>query len=480
MQELEIYIHNLWDKLIRTTSDVSLLVAENKYQSKNVLYVSSKENYQKIFNVFNQKVDVKKLPENLSEVLESETQGLLYLPHPYVVPGGRFNEMYGWDSHFIILGLLNSGRDELAKNMADNQLYQIAHYGKVLNANRSYYLSRSHPPLLASSVLAIYEKNEDKKWLEHAFPLLETYFKYYRTGEKFISDIGLSRYYDESSLPAYELRGEDEKGYYALLKEMFKTGKILSQYPLSTFYDEEKDELTENFYRSDRSMRESGFDITDMFGAFSCETIFKAPVCLNSLLFKMAKDLSEIAELIGDITKSDFYMQEAARIGEAINNYLWHEEWGGYFNYDIVFKKNDNYLYATVFYPLWAGVASQKQAQELVKKASGLMTEQGLLTSLNKSGKQWDFPFSWAPLNYFEVSGLKKYGFEEESEKIRLGFMKMIEEDFKKTHTLKEKYSLEDEETNIEFGYNSNEEGFGWTNAVYLEFLKFGRNGVNE
>ena len=478
MNELEIYISTLWQKLKRTTQDVSSLVAENKYGAKNYLFVSPKEDFQKIFEAFSDKVEVKKLPEDLLSVLDGEAQGLLYLPKPYVVPGGRFNEMYGWDSHFIILGLLASNELELAEDMIENQLYQIEHYGKILNANRTYYMSRSQPPLVANSVLAVYEKNKNKEMLKTAFPLLEKYFLYFRTGNKYLNTFNLSRYWDESALPAYELRGEDEESYYQTLKKMFRSGKINSKYPLSTFYDVEVDELTETFYRSDRSMRESGFDLTDMFGEFSCETIFKIPVCLNSLLCQMAKDLSKIADILGNQEKSLGYFEEAEKLAAAINRYLWSDPLKGYFNYDIYFRENNPYLYATIFYPLWAGVASQKQAKALVKTAEKLITTQGLMTSLKKTGKQWDAPFSWAPLTCFAFWGLRKYGFFDESEKIRLGFMKMIEDGFKKTHTLKEKYNLEGKNVEIEFGYNSNEEGFGWTNAVYLDFLNFGRNGV--
>ncbi len=212
-----------------------------------------------------------------------------------------------------------------------------------------------------------------------------------------------------------------------------------------------------------------------MFGKFSCETIFKAPVCLNALLYKMAQDIANVSIIIGKTEKCEKYIAEAEMLKNSINKFLWSEKEEGYFSYDIAFKKNDTYLYATIFYPLWAGVATKEQAKKVVEKALPLLTNKGLLTSLEKSGKQWDAPFSWAPLNYFAVHGLRKYGFYDEAEKIRLGFMKTVEETFKRTHTLKEKYSLEDENAEIEFGYNSNEEGFGWTNAVYLDFINLKR-----
>ena len=86
--------------------------------------------------------------------------GLLYLENKYVVPGGRFNEMYGWDSYFIILGLLRDGRIDLARGMVENFFFEIEHYGTILNANRAYYLTRSQPPFLTSMIMAVYEADK--------------------------------------------------------------------------------------------------------------------------------------------------------------------------------------------------------------------------------------------------------------------------------------------------------------------------------
>ena len=123
-------------------------------------------------------------------------QGLLYLPRPYVVPGGRFNEMYGWDSFFIAMGLLRDGEIALAKDMTDNFLYEIRQYGKVLNANRTYYLSRSQPPFLTQMILGVYQHTHDAKWLADAVPCIEQFYRYWTTEPHLTPDTGLSRYYD--------------------------------------------------------------------------------------------------------------------------------------------------------------------------------------------------------------------------------------------------------------------------------------------
>src|ERR1700732_5312869 len=129
-----------------------------------------------------QKISLRPLPAYSPQIRE---QCLLYLPRPYVVPGGRFNEMYGWDSFFIQAGLLRDGEMDLAKNMSDNFLYEIREYGKILNANRTYYLTRSQPPFLTEMLLGVYEKTKDRKWLEASVPAIEKYYKFWTTEPHF-------------------------------------------------------------------------------------------------------------------------------------------------------------------------------------------------------------------------------------------------------------------------------------------------------
>src|SRR5206468_8601547 len=145
------------------------------------IYVSRKENVTEIEAGLRKqmadadfaRIEIRQLPEDLSQINQ---QGLLYLPHPYVVPGGRFNEMYGWDSYFIQVGLLRDGQTEMAKNLADNFLYEVKHYGQVLNANRTYYLTRSQPPFLTEMVLGVYRKTHDREWLKNALPSVTKYY----------------------------------------------------------------------------------------------------------------------------------------------------------------------------------------------------------------------------------------------------------------------------------------------------------------
>jgi len=184
------YIHGAWDTLTRSMTDCHSLV-DSKISAAPILYVPAELPAPPELAAVQQQCHVKvvALPrriEKLADVRPEElpAAGLLYLPYPYAVPGGRFNEMYGWDSYFIVLGLEADHRDKLAKNMVDNFLFEIEHYGAVLNANRTYYLTRSQPPFLTSMIRAVYEnpasfsatpagRIEARAWLDRAYTLAQ-------------------------------------------------------------------------------------------------------------------------------------------------------------------------------------------------------------------------------------------------------------------------------------------------------------------
>src|ERR1022692_5049402 len=184
------YIKQTWAKLTRSNRTLAAAAADPKFQAgpggRWPVYVPRDEDLKIIQRQLRrdmapedfQKIDLRSLPEDVATVRE---QGLLYVPHPYVVPGGRFNEMYGWDSYFIQVGLLRDGEISLAKDMADNFIYEIREYGRILNANRTYYLTRSQPPFLTQMLLGVYRKTNDRKWLEAALPAVEKYYRFWTT-----------------------------------------------------------------------------------------------------------------------------------------------------------------------------------------------------------------------------------------------------------------------------------------------------------
>src|SRR2546426_5300484 len=235
-------------------------------------------------------IELRTLPERPDRIRE---HGLLFLPYSYVVPGGRFNEMYGWDSYFIQLGLLRDGELELARNMTDNFLYEIAHYGMILNANRTYFLTRSQPPFLTEMILGVYEKTHDRAWLRSTLPAIDRYYAFWTTPPHLIESIGLSRYYDLGDGPAPEVLSDERdtqgRTHYDRVREYYRTHAV-DDYDVSQYYDRATDQLTPLFYRGDRSVRESGFDPSNRYGPFSVDIIHYVPVCLNVLLFRMEQE----------------------------------------------------------------------------------------------------------------------------------------------------------------------------------------------
>lgn len=422
-----------------------------------------------------QKIVLQRLPADPSTIREP---GLLYLPEPYVVPGGRFNEMYGWDSFFIQMGLLRDGDVELAKNMADDALYEVREYGKVLNANRTYYLSRSQPPFLTQMVLAVYRRTKNRQWLKAALPEIEKYYRYWTTPPHLTPETGLSRYYDTGTGPAPEVvasehdqRGEND---YDLIRDYFRTHSI-SDYDVAQYYDAKNGQLTPLFYTGDRSMRESGFDPSSRFGPFSIDIIHYNPVCLNTLLYFMEDQTAEIVTILGRPGEAAVWSDRASQRAARMNQLMWDEHDGLYLDYDFVHKRVRHYPFLTTFYPLWAGIASPSQAAR-IERNLGLFEEPGgLETSSRKTGDQWDAPFGWAPLEWIAVQGLRRYGFRGDADRISTKFLSMIAEQYVKTGNIEEKYDVVHRRAKISgslrFGYRTNEAGFGWTNAVFTSLL---------
>lgn len=379
----------------------------NIYNQQRILYISRQEDPALVSAQLRaflsldtlKRIQIKALPEDFERI---KWHGLLYLPYPYIVPGGRFNEMYGWDSYFILLGLLHNDKIIEAQEMADNCLYQIRHYGKILNANRTYSLDRSQPPLLTQMLLAVYRKTLDKNWLENSLDAVAECYRFWVEPPHGLPDLGLSRYYSFSARPTIEvIHSEiDSRGlnHYQRVAEYYRT--FHGRDPdIKRFYRLRADKLTADFYRSDRSGRESGFDPSSRFGQFGAETTDFAAVCLNTLLYQMELDCVEICKLIKQAKSARTWQRRADKRAAAINRFCWNEEFGYYFDYHINQHSTRPYLFATTFWPLWAGIASNDQAERVIKNLASLEAPGGLLTSAYVTGDQWDAPFGWAPLH---------------------------------------------------------------------------------
>jgi alpha,alpha-trehalase len=429
-------------------------------------------------------------------------QGLLYVPYPYVVPGGMFNEMYGWDSYFIVLGLVADHREKLALDMTNNALYEVEHYGGVLNANRTYYLTRSQPPLLSAMMTAVLDDPASfadaaakRAWLERAYPLAVRNYEIWTSKQHLAGDTGLSRYFDYGHGPVIEAQNSDyyvgvirwlrahpsqDPGY--LLKAPQHPDAAQAETLKTTSCDVAKSKvcagdwldgyrLTADYYLGDRAMRESGFDTDFHFGPFGGSTHHYAGAGLNSLLYRYERDLETFAKELGKTADAERWAKAAEARRDAINKYLWHADQGRYMDYDFVAGKASTDPYLTMFYPLWAGVASKQQASDLIKQLKLFEHKGGLAMSTRDTGAQWDAPFGWAPTNWIAVKGLEDYGFGNDAKRISCKFTGTVDRSLAKDGTIREKYNmvLGNADVKITAGYKANVIGFGWTNGVYLQ-----------
>ena len=257
---IEAYIKQTWQVLTRSNRGLASAAADPKFHAgadgRWPVYLPPTGNLQAAESELRSEMDpadyrkivLRRLPADFKTLQE---QGLLLLPRPYVVPGGRFNEMYGWDSYFIQLGLLRDGELALAKDMADNFSFEIKNYGKILNANRTYYLTRSQPPFFTEMLLGVYRKTQDREWLQSAYPLVESYYKFWITEPHVTPVTGLSRYYDigEGPAPEVEASERDAEGHthYDLVRVYYRTHQV-SDYEVGEYYDRANDRLTTLFY----------------------------------------------------------------------------------------------------------------------------------------------------------------------------------------------------------------------------------------
>ena len=512
------YIHSAWDALTRSVTDCNSLTdvkVENPSAAGPVLYLPAEVPAPPRVKALEQTCHVKVIQlsrciEKIGDVRleELRTPGLLYLPNPYIVPGGRFNEMYGWDSYFILLGLEADHREALAKGIVDNFLFEIEHYGGVLNANRTYYLTRSQPPFLTAMIRAVYEDPASfpatpdgrmlaRMWLAHACTLAERDHSTWERPEHKAGSTGLARYFDYGTGPVPEMA--DDSSYYIdvirwLVAHPHQGGDSYlvkaAEHPDAaeaarlklTSCDVHASvvcarawnsgyRLSREFYVGDRAMRESGFDPSNRFGPFSGDTEHYAPVCLNSLLYRYERDLEHLALLLGNVRDAAHWDRRSQQRAAAIQRYLWRQKDSVFADFDFVHARTSSYAYITSLYPLWAGFATREQATKVESQLDLFERPGGLSMSGTNTGLQWDEPYGWAPTNWIAVAGLNAYGFREDAARIARHFDATVDAGFAADGTIREKYNVVagNSNVNVSAGYTTNEIGFGWTNAVYLK-----------
>ncbi len=414
----------------------------------------------------------KSLPEHIAALWDvlTRTPGnkestLIPLPHPYIVPGGRFREIYYWDSYFTMLGLQVSKRVDIIQNMVDNFAYLIDRTGFIPNGNRTYYLGRSQPPFFALMVTILVEEKGKEILLQYQSQL-EKEYQFWMAGAETVSPTNpthrhvvlmqdgsiLNRYWDDNDTPRPEAYIEDVQ--------------------LASTSDKEPSTV----YRHIRAAAESGWDFSSRWfrdgkGMETIQTIDLIPVDLNCLLLFLEIALCTIYEQQNNEALESMLHRLMLR-NKAIEHYCWNEEKGFYFDYQFKDQKQSTAYTLAASFPLFFNLASPEQC---VKVAACLeekfLQPGGLLTTLTVTGEQWDAPNGWAPLQWIAYKGLQKNGQVELANRVRHNWMRNNEKVYAATGKMMEKYNVTDTESKAGGGEYPNQDGFGWTNGVYLKFL---------
>jgi alpha,alpha-trehalase len=385
---------------------------------------------------------------------------LLPLPYPYVVPGGRFREIYYWDSYFTMLGLLESGRPELVQSMVDDFAYFIDTYGHVPNGARTYYLSRSQPPFFFEMV-ALLDGADPSGAYARYLPQLRREYAFWMQGASGLAagrahrrvvampdGSLLNRYWDDRDTPRDESYAEDEK----LALASHRAARAV--------------------YRDIRAAAESGWDFgsrwfADPADRSTVDTTEIVPIDLNALLYGLELAIRGACEHAADaVCVRDFTRRAAAR-RTAVDRYLWSPAQGAYFDYRWTRRASTGRISAATLYPLFTSMASMAQAAAVSAEARGQLLEAGgLVTTPLETGQQWDAPNGWAPLQWIAVQGLRQYHQDVLAQTIACRWMRTVGTVYADSGKLVEKYDVIRTDRKGGGGEYPTQDGFGWTNGV--------------
>jgi alpha,alpha-trehalase len=399
---------------------------------------------------------------------------LLPLPRPFVVPGGRFREIYYWDSYFTMLGLLESGRADLTQDMVSDFAHLIDRYGRIPNGNRTYYLSRSQPPFFFAMV-ALLDPGHPERAFARYLPQLKREYAFWMDGatsvarglarQRVVAFSGgrgaievpprqlLNRYWDDEDLPRDESYRED----VALAD---RSGRDRRQ-----------------LYRDVRAAAESGWDFSsrwfaDAHSLTSIDTTDIVPVDLNSLLFGLEQAIAAGCGEAHDETCQRAFRQHARARRAAMDRYLWDAVRGTYFDYQWARGERIPRVSAATLYPLFVHAASRAQAAAVARiTRAQLLKGGGLVTTTLNTGQQWDAPNGWAPLQWIAVTGLNAYGESGLAEEIACRWTVNVARAYRESGKLVEKYDVTNTDRPGGGGEYPLQDGFGWTNGVTRKLL---------
>jgi alpha,alpha-trehalase len=389
---------------------------------------------------------------------------LLALPYPYVVPGGRFREMYYWDSYFTMLGLVESARQDLVTDMVRDFAYLIDTFGHVPNGARTYYLTRSQPPFFFEMV-ALLSANDPPAAFARYLPELRREHAFWMQGAQGLAAGGarrrvvalpdgsiLNRFWDDSAAPRDEAYREDTE--------------------LARHSHREPGQL----YRDIRAAAESGWDFGSRWFAdgrtrATLDTTQLVPIDLNSLLFGLENAIAAGCQRHGDMACHQEFTQRAAARRTAIDHYLWDQRTGAYLDYRWTRRERVPRLSAATLYPLFTALASPSQARSVAEIARReLLKAGGIVTTSMDTGQQWDAPNGWAPLQWIAIDGLRRYGEASLAALIACRWMAGVNDVYRASGKLVEKYDVVTPGRGGGGEYPL-QDGFGWTNGVMRKLV---------
>lgn len=385
---------------------------------------------------------------------QAENGSLLPLNQPYIVPGGRFREVYYWDSYFTMLGLALSGKIDLIEHMVQNFADQIDLIGFIPNGNRTYFLSRSQPPFF-SLMVELLAQHKGEGILGKFASQLQQEYQFWMEGPRLVQladNQTLNRYYDHLDIPRAESYEED------------MTLNTQSGHPNDH----------SSLYRDLRAACESGWDfstrwLSDPMDLSSIKATSILPVDLNCLLLQLERTLEKAMSINGLNKEAQAYQQAAFRRIAAIQTHCWDPESGYYRDFHVGQMAQTRINSMAGFFPLFVGIANESQAHAVIHFATkNLLMPGGWRTTDIHSGQQWDAPNGWAPLQWIAHVALKNYGFEKLANEAAQRWVELNDRVFKKTGKMMEKYNVEDLSLDAGGGEYPVQDGFGWTNGVYL------------
>jgi alpha,alpha-trehalase len=389
---------------------------------------------------------------------------LLALPQPYVVPGGRFREIYYWDSYFTMLGLKESGRQDLVQSMVSDFAYLIDTYGHVPNGTRSYYLSRSQPPFFFAMV-GLLDDDQPATFARY-LPQLKREYAFWMDGARGLKRGAahrrvvalpdgtiLNRYWDDRDTPRDESYREDI--------ELAKTsGRPAPQ-----------------LFRDIRAAAESGWDFGSRWFAdgrtrATIDTTEILPIDLNSLMFGLESAIRMGCERQGDVACARTFAQHAAARRAAIDRYQWSSALNAYVDYRWTQREPIERVSAATLYPLFVGLSSAPQGAAVLQTVERtLLKDGGVVTTPRETGQQWDAPNGWAPLQWLAVAGARRYNDARLAETIACRWMFNVNGVYQQTGKLVEKYDVTRLGVKGGGGEYPTQDGFGWTNGVMRKLM---------